>query len=428
MKVLLFSHGTRGDVQPFAALARALTHAGHEAVLATNAPLAHLAEPYGIRFAPLFDRYDTLSNDPVVRAGYETNFRGLRGKRLAAALFRRYQPMMARVLDDMAAIGDEGADLVVHLPNLPGHEIAERLGVPAALACLQPGWVPTSAFANPLIPLRLPRPLNRASYLTSRLWVHGQLGNTSRWRRDVLDLPRRRGSRNMLRRPDGAATTVLHAFSRHLLPERTDYPSWVHTTGFWFLPAPPQWTPPASLDRFLRAGEPPVYLGFGSVAGTDPVHAGHVVAEAVRLAGMRAVVVTGSGGISAEPLSGGNVFVAEETPFDWLFPQVAAVVHHGGAGTLSAALAAGRPQVICPFMYEQPFNAARMHAAGVATAPLPQSTLTAEKLAAAIERAVDDPALTVRAQELGALIRAENGAATAAELLETLVADGARTH
>lgn len=422
MRVLLFTYGSRGDVQPFVALARELARCGHEPVLAANASVAGLARQYDIPFLPLHDEEDWLARDPVVRAAHEINFRGLRGKRLAVSFFRRFRQVMARVIEDMSAAATWGADVVVHLPNLPGHEIAERLGVPAVVACLQPGWVPTASFPNPLIPLHLPGAPNRASYLTSRWWVRGQLGNTSRWRREVLELPRRHGHHNMFRRPDGGPAPVLQAFSEILLPADTAFPSGTHTTGFWFLPAPPAWRPPRPLSRFLATGAAPVYLGFGSVAGTDPARTGRLVADAVRLAGVRALIVTGSGGIAADGRRRGDVFVTRDVPFDWLFPRVAAVVHHGGMGTSSAALAAGRPQVVCPFIYEQPFNAGRLHAAGVAPPPLEPAALEPADLAAAIRRAVGDPAMTAQAVELGRRVRAENGAGRAVRVLETIIA------
>ncbi|WP_246258656.1 glycosyltransferase [Amycolatopsis anabasis] len=299
MKVLILTHGTRGDVQPFAALAHALHRAGHDPVLAAPTGTLAVAESHGVRCTPLDDGPNRLMGDPEVRAAMDTNYRGLRGKRIAVQVLRKSAPLMARVLDDMAAAAEAGADLVVHQVGIPGHEVAERLGVPAVPVCLQPVWVPTRSFANPMIPVRLPRALNRASYLPIRVALHAFPRITARWRTYTLGLPRRRGHRNVLRRPDGTSATVLQGFSRHLLPTPLDYPESVHTTGFWFLPTAPDWTPPQQLSDFLAAGQPPVYIGFGSMTGTDPQARGRLVIEAVRRAGVRAVIVSGWGGIQA---------------------------------------------------------------------------------------------------------------------------------
>ncbi len=418
MKVLVLAHGTRGDVQPYAALALALQQAGHQVTLAAPAASASLAAPYDLPFAAVHDGPNTLVDDPRILEAIETNYRGLRGKKVALEVMRLSKPLMAKVCADMVAAARAGADVVVHLPGIPGHRIAEAMGVPAVPAALQPGWVPTATFRNPLLPLPLPRVLNRASYLPIRMMLRsfGAAADTT------LDLPRRRGRHDILRRPDGGPATVLQAFSSELLPPEPDYPPWVHTTGFWFLPAPPDWAPPAHLTDFMAADEPPVYIGFGSMAGTDPRRVGAIVAEAVALAGVRAVVVAGWGGIRLDDLPE-QVLLLDQAPHDWLFPRMGAVVHHGGGGTTGAALAAGRPQVICPFVADQPFWAARAHAAGVAPAPQPQRGLTASGLAQAIRQAVTDPRMATRADRLGTHIRAEDGVHAAVRVLEALTGD-----
>lgn len=419
MKVLLFAHGTRGDVQPFVALASALKRAGHDAVLAATAGSESLAEPFGVKVVPIYDNIKDLISDPAVRAGFETNYRGLRGKRHFVRVMLKSRRLAPPVLQDMASTVALTPDIVVYQLGLPGHEIAERLGVPAVPACLEPTLVPTKSFPNPVLPFVVPHSLNRASFWATRLWIRAFGGDIAKWRRETLLLRNRRGHRNPLRDPHGRATTVLQAFSRHMLPAPSDYPSWVHTTGFWFLPAPSGWTPPQSLCDFIAAGDPPVYVGFGSTVGTDPDRKRHLVLNAISSARARAVVVTGYGGIQPDQ-STEDVYFLDQAPFDWLFPRMAAIVHHGGVGTTGAALASGRPQVVCPFIISQRYYASRMHATGVATAPLPQRILTAANLAAAIRHAISDPALSRLCHDLGREVRAEDGVTAAVRVLETL--------
>jgi sterol 3beta-glucosyltransferase len=422
MRALLVTHGSRGDVQPFAALAAGLTDAGHEVVLAAPASSAALAEPYCERVIPLDDGTNKLIGDRAAWAAVESNFRGLRGKRLGWQLLRHNRAAMSRVFDDLAVLTydvDGAVDVVVHQVNVPGQAIAERLGVPAVPVCLQPFWAPTESFPDPLFPYRLPAVLNRTSYLSTKLFVRAFTGGVGHWRRDVLGLPRRRHAQNPLRRPDGTPAPVVQAFSRHVLPAGAHYPDSVHTTGFFFLPAPPDWTPPADLARFLGDGEPPVYIGFGSMVGSDPARTGRIVADALRSLGVRAVVAVGRGGIVPDGL-GKEIHCLAHAPHDWLFPRMAAVVHHGGAGTTGAALAAGRPQVTCPFMFDQPFFGRRVHASGVAAPAQPLRELTAAGLAAAIWDALD-PATTARAEALGELVRAEDGVREAVKVVEAAV-------
>lgn len=425
MKVLILTHGGRGDVQPFVALAGALDAAGHSTVLGIPAAFTGFAQAYGLRSFPLDDsglwRY---FDEPEAAAVLETGMKGPRQAVMIMGSIRRHRMLMVPVLRDMAAAAAGGADVVVHHPLIPGHHVAEMLGVPAVLVGLQPLWVPTGKFPNPLFnPLvrlpRLPGALNRATYHVS---VHPIAGLVRGWRRHVLGLPPRRGQHNMLRQPDGSPTTVLHAFSQHLLPTPMDYPSSVHTTGAWHLPAPRNWAPPPALTQFLAGGEPPVFVGFSSMTGADPHRTAALVVEAVRRAGARAVLGAGEGGMRLDQ-HGKDVLLVEQVPFDWLFPRMAAIVHHGGAGTTAEAVASAHPQVICPFLLvaDQLFWAQRMQALGVAAAPIPQPKLTVEGLAAAIRRAVTDHSMAQRAQQLAVRVRAEDGLTRAVRILESVV-------
>ncbi|GAA1562016.1 glycosyltransferase [Kribbella hippodromi] len=418
MDILILTHGTRGDVQPFVALGCALTEAGHSVRLGAPAASETLVRSYGLQFVPIADGPNKLSTDPIIREAFETNYRGLRGKGLAFELARKYRPMMDEVLDDLARIARDGADLLVYHVILPGQQLGEWLGIPALPVCMQPFWAPTSAFQNPMHALRIPTGLYRLSYRTSNLWYQILSGHTRRWRTTTLGLPARRGFRDLLRGPDGRPVTLLQAFSAHLLaPMPADYPSWVHTTGFWRLPAAPEWSPPRTVADFLAADSPVVYVGFGSMAGVDPERTRRTIVEAVRLAGVRAVVATGWGGIGIGR-SDDNLLFIKDVPHDWLFSRVSVVVHHGGSGTSGAALAAGRPQVVCPFFVDQPYFAQRIHALGAAPPPLPQRDLNPVTLARAIETAVNDSAMAVSAAEAGHLVRAEEGVDHALKIVE----------
>jgi sterol 3beta-glucosyltransferase len=200
------------------------------------------------------------------------------------------------------------------------------------------------------------------------------------------------------------------------VPRPADWPATVAVTGYWFLDEGADWQPPRALVDFLEAGPPPVFVGFGSMAGRDPDRLGRAVLAALARAGQRGVVVTGWGGLRVDDPPPG-VFVAEAVPYDWLLPRVAAVVHHGGAGTIAAGLRAGKPTVVCPFVADQPFWGARVHALGAGPAPIPQRRLSAEALAGAIRVAVGDDGMRERAAALGAAIRGEDGVAAAVALL-----------
>ncbi|WP_166355565.1 glycosyltransferase [Phytoactinopolyspora limicola] len=413
MKVLILTHFSRGDIQPFAALAKSLSEQGHEVTVGAPETSAHLFHANAQRVLRFQDRTKKIVNDPHIR--------GLSRKNVPLQLIPRVQRERAGMLDDFASAADEKPDIVIHSAALPGHQIAELLGVPAVPVCAHPSWVPTTSFANPFFPYALPSSLNRSSYAWTGLVMRTLFPTVGRWRRRTLGLPPRRGHRNVMLRPDGTPTVALQAFSRHVLPSPLRYPKWVHTTGYWLLPtAPDRREAPTALSAFLEAGDPPICIGFGSMALTEPRRLGRTVAEAVRLADVRAVVVGGWGAIDPHELPDEIAYV-QETSFDWLFPRVAAIVHHGGNGTIGYALAAGRPQVVCPFSTtDQAFYARQLHSCGVAPPPQPYRDLTPERLARAIHQAVTDGRLARRAHELGDRIRAEDGPTKAVKILETV--------
>ena len=139
--------------------------------------------------------------------------------------------------------------------------------------------------------------------------------------------------------------------------------------------------------------------------------------RALRLAGKRGVVATGWGGLAADELPE-DVLAVEHAPHDWLLPRTSAVVHHGGAGTTAAALHAGRPSVVCPFIADQPFWGRRLWALGAGGAPIPRKRLTAERLADAIREVTNDPSYRTNAELLGERIRREDGVGVAVALIE----------
>ncbi len=429
MKVFLITHGSRGDIQPFLALAKALGESGHEVILAAPAAYSSVAKAHSASVVALDDGPNHLVKDHRAREAIERNFHGLRGKVLGIDLIRKNRALMARVLDDLAAMVntptqiDNHVELVVHPAHLPGHEIAERLEVPSVAVSLQPLWVPTESFPNPILPVPIPRALNRASYgYTTRL-LRLLNGNTRRWRIKTLRLPPRRRHYDSLRSPGGESNIVLQAFSRHVLPDGAAYADNVHTTGYWYLPPDEAWAPAPELVDFLESGEPPIYIGFGSLVGRDPVNSGAIIANAVRNAGVRAVIATGRGGIQPSLRDDKHVFCVDEAPHSWLFDQMSAVVHHGGAGTTGAALAAGKPQVICHFMFDQPYFGERMHSIGVGPPPQPQRYLNSEQLQKAITRAVTDTAIRSRAEEVAHLVRSEGGVTNAVKILESIASE-----
>ncbi|OWY59323.1 UDP-glucose--sterol glucosyltransferase, partial [cyanobacterium TDX16] len=189
------------------------------------------------------------------------------------------------------------------------------------------------------------------SYSVVKLIKAPYMGVINDWRA-AIGLPKRSWRTDDLIRADGSPVPVLYSYSPSVVPPPADYPASVAVTGYWFLDDAQDWQPPADLLAFLDAGAPPVYVGFGSMAGTDAAAKTRLVIAALQQSGQRGVLASGWGGLQASDLPE-SVFLLEQAPHDWLFPRMATVVHHGGAGTTAAGLRAGKPSVICPFIADQ---------------------------------------------------------------------------
>lgn len=429
MKALIMTLGTRGDVQPFVALASALDAAGHETVLCAPHRFADLVTGNGVTFAGVDDGPMRQLDTP---AGAGQAFGG--GIRARLRLIREMPSMFEQVLADswhVAADGaGSGADVVIHNGQiLSGQHVAEALGIPAVLGLPLPMYVPTREFPWPgqSLPFGLPGWLNRATFAGMRLPASMFGRVIDRWRRDTLGLASRPGRHDPTVRPGGGPAPVLHAYSPAVLPRPDDWPAAAEVTGYWFLASDTRL--PADVEQFLAAGPAPLFAGFGSMSGPDPQAPTRAVVRAAALTGNRLVLSAGWGGLDAGTAQaaaaehGVDLMVVADVDYRALFPRMAAIVHHGGAGTVGTAFAAGRPQVVCPFVADQPFWGRVAHARGVAPLPLPQRKLSGSALADRIAEACG-PAPVAAASSLRDRIAGERGLDRAVTLVERVVQAG----
>jgi UDP:flavonoid glycosyltransferase YjiC (YdhE family) len=214
----------------------------------------------------------------------------------------------------------------------------------------------------------------------------------------------------------------MYGYSPTVVPKPADWPDRFVVSGYWFLDQAGEYKPPVALCNFLDAGPAPVYIGFGSVVGRDPIRLTETILDAVkRSGGRRFILAKGWGGLETHLTGDEQVFVIDEMPHDWLFPKMEAVVHHGGAGTTAAAMRAGVPSVVVPFSGDQPFWGQRVRMSGTGPAPIPHTRLNAVRLATAIRTAASDDSIRERAQAIGERIRAEDGISRAIEAFERWV-------
>ncbi|MGA5299287.1 glycosyltransferase [Nucisporomicrobium flavum] len=400
MRVLIVTSGSTGDVAPYTGLGQRLQAAGHEVTLATHEPFR---DSVTLPFVPIpGDLREILPQ----AHGQDGTGRGT-GPRALLRLMRIARPLVAEMGDGIAAAVAQTRAEVVLLSTVVaplGYQVAEAAGIPWAGVFLQPVY-PTGDFGPVLVGGRSAGRLgNRLMGRVTEVSAHPLYRRPVRHLRDSLGLPRKGMGR--LQREQQHRWPTFHGFSPSVVPRPSDWPPSQEVVGYWWPAAAPGWSPPAEVDAFLAAGPPPVFVGFGSMAPGHGARLAAPVLAAVRAAGVRAIVQAGWSGLHAgdDP----DVLNVGPMPHEWLFPRVATVVHHAGAGTTAAALRAGVPAVPVPVLADQPFWARRLHALGVATAPIPLSQLTAERLAAALRAAPD---LRGPAGEMAARLAAEDGAA-----------------
>lgn len=182
-----------------------------------------------------------------------------------------------------------------------------------------------------------------------------------------------------------------YLWSPGLVPKPKDWGPEIDIAGFVFLDLASSFEPPKTLAGFLEHEEKPIYIGFGSIVVDDPDKFTTMIFEAVKMVGVRALVSKGWGGLGDDNVPDG-IYMLENTPHDWLFPRVRAVVHHGGAGTTAIGLKCGKPTMVVPFFGDQQFWGSMIDRAGAGPAPVPYKDLTAEKLADGIKKLLSEEA------------------------------------
>lgn len=424
MRIALIALGSRGDVQPYVALGAGLHRAGHTVRIITHQNYAELVQAQGPEFWPVSGNVQDVAETEEMRALIEKgNFLAI-----SRAMAREAQRATLRWAQE-GLDGCRGMDMLVSgIGGLfVGLALAEKLDIAFIQAHVTP-FTPTADFPGALAPSSLPRlggAINRLSHHLTRqmMWQPFRSADAS-MRQQVLGLAPPSfwgpfGDDRLRRSP------TLYGFSPAVIPKPADWGEDVHVTGYWVLEAEADWNPPAKLVNFLEQGPPPVFIGFGSMAQRKPQETTDIILQALAQTKQRGVIQSGWAGLRrgevSSPVSSpgpADVIVIDSIPHTWLFPRMAAVVHHGGAGTTAAGLRAGVPSVVIPFFGDQPFWGRRVQELGIGPAPIPRSRLTAERLAQAIGAATSDQTMRKRSAEIGATIQSEDGIGRAVSIIQ----------
>jgi sterol 3beta-glucosyltransferase len=395
--------GSRGDVAPYTGLGHGLVRAGHEVTLVTHDRFRPLVAGSGVGF-------HALPVDPRAELESERGRKLHRSTTGAGKLLRAVnlaRDAVGRMADDLVAAARTSDALLLAGTLAPfGHTVAEALSVPSFGVNLQP-LAPTGAFAPPMTGVRSWGPvLNRAAGHAVNLTVEWIFTEEVRGLRAAYGLPRT-GRIAAHRARERLGWTVFHGFSARVVPRPGDWRHGLDVTGYWW-PYDREDRLPTDVLDFLDAGPAPVFVGLGSATVPDAERMSDQVVRALRAAGLRGVIQRGWGELRGE---GDDMLTIGEVPHSLLFPRMAAVVHHAGAGTTAAGLRAGVPAVPVPVQFDEAFWAARLVALGVSPGAVPLRGFTADALALALRRATTDPSYAHRARTLAEELRAEDGVA-----------------
>ena len=419
--IIILASGTRGDVQPWLALGLGLQAAGYRVVVATHANFRPLVESRGLPFALVEGSPNDLLARGDGRSALTYDGNGVRSAGATLKFLREARPLFERMLESAWEACQGAGALVVGLATTWGDHIAQALGVPCVWGLGQP-FSRTRAFPSVFQPFTfsLGGTYNWITHLAlEQLMWQPWRAVINRWRRRTLGLPPAPFTGPY---PDLHArrTPCLYYFSPLVVPRPADWPASHVVTGYWFLDQPSDWAPPADLLRFLDAGSPPVYIGFGSMRLRRPQEVLAMITRALEATRLRAVMALDSV-FAGDILPPSSVYPVSEIPHNWLFPRMAAAVHHGGVGTTTVGLRAGLPTIVAPVGVDQFFWGERVAALGVGPRPIPQRAFTAEKLAEALSQATQDQGMKARASALGQGIAAEEGVARAVEVMRSIV-------
>ncbi|KAI0480059.1 hypothetical protein GGR56DRAFT_251657 [Xylariaceae sp. FL0804] len=430
LNIVIMVIGSRGDAQPFLKIGKVLKEEyGHRVRIATHPAFRDFVEKdSGLEFF-------SVGGDPSELMAFMVKNPGLIPKleSVKAGDIGRRRAAMAEMFDgfwracinatdnekdvsNLKMMGNRDpfvADAIIANPPSFAHvHCAEALGIPLHLMFTFP-YTPTQAFPHPLASVKKsnvdPGYTNFISYPLVEMMVWQGLGDlVNDFRLKTLRLD----PVSTLWAP--GATYRLHVpftylWSPALVPKPADWGPEIDVAGFVFLELASSFKPPQDLVDFLDAGDAPIYIGFGSIVVDDANHFTEMIFEAVRLAGVRALVSKGWGGLGQDNVPD-NIFMLDNTPHDWLFPRVRACVIHGGAGTTAIALKCGKPTMIVPFFGDQHFWGPMVESAGAGPEPVPYKQLSAERLAEGIKYCLTDEA-SAAAKQLARSIEAEGDGA-----------------
>jgi sterol 3beta-glucosyltransferase len=421
MKIAITTLGTRGDLQPFIALGIGLKEIGYDVKIISSKNEENFVRNYGLQFFPInVDIQKIMEGDKI-----QEMTKGDNPIKFITSHIRGTKSLKDSMLETQKEIwnGCQDSEILIFHPGMPiPYFIAKEYGKISIMAnpfpVISTKEYPSILFYNRI---RLGELYNlfthfvfeKLFWILTKSSIKEFWGNTIKSKMNFSEPP--------MSQQVKSGMPVINAYSELLFHRPKDWASNIYTTGSWFIQKEPEWKPSSELTNFIKSDQTPLYIGFGSMKDKSQFkRTFDIIIMALELSNQRAIVGLGWNSLDYNESIPERVLLVDNVPFTWLFPQMAAVVHHGGSGTTATGLYAGKPTIIIPFNADQPAWGRRVYELGVGAKPIPKKKLTAEKLASAIIYSLN-PKIVKKAEELGQKLRKEKGVDNAVKIIDDYI-------
>lgn len=364
MKVSIFTAGSMGDIRPFIVLGKKLQQMGHQCSIMSGERNEQFVTDEGLGY----DRWDL--DLPEARQVEQGLMDGDSSRKAAKKMSGVVNKLMSLWVEQAIAAAKDSRLIIAANQAVPlAMSIGEKFDIPVVtvyFAPLTPSRTIPPFFLKKIF--KLPGFINLAVWQFLRLAMWRFVAKSFADCRQSLGLPAWPWSGPWTDK-NNAARKVLYAFSQHIVPRPSEWPQdTIKITGNWFGDVSTTQQVSPELEQFIAEGDAPIYIGFGSMASSDPAGLTQKIINVIKRSGIRAVIMSGGGALKTDMILAANlpgVICVESVSHEWLFPRVKAVFHHGGGGTVAAAAKAGTPQIVMPFIYDQFYWAWQLEALGV---------------------------------------------------------------
>lgn len=413
MRLAIFTLGSRGDVQPYVALSKTAIQKGHSAVICTGKSFKNLIEENGIEFAEatsdLMAMLETEEGKMVYNSAMRHPLKAIR------YLKDVVNPAYRKSLDQFYKCA-QGASVIIYHPKVFGApDIAKALRIPCISMPPIPITYPIEEFPNLAIsPTRnLGKTLNKLTYKIMYKAEKASIKEVNDFREKTLNLPKRKSGKYTFK-IDHREIPVIYPISSYLFEDVKSWEDKVYIPGFFYLDTGNE-VLEEKIVEFMNSGKEPIVVSFSSMPLKSADKFQEIFVKALKETDNRAIVLVGNSGIAFEGEK--DILTVKSAPHTLLFPLAKAIIHHGGVGTVAAALKSGKPQIIIPFAVDQPFWANRLYKLGYALKPLRESYITTEELIS-IFKELDKSSVKQRAQDIKIALSKENGTENAIKYIE----------